>query len=61
MEEIIERIEELRKKIMTLEWDREKNQLNFGKTSQLEECKKELEKLESKNSEQPEKDAESPA
>lgn len=49
MKDLIEKRSELRKKIMTLEWDRKRNQLNFGKTWQLEECKKELEELESDN------------
>jgi len=60
MEDLIEKKSELRKKIMTLEWDKQRNQINFGKTQQLEECKKELEELESKNSEmkpEEEKDA----
>lgn len=51
MEDLIEKVAELKKKIMTLEWDKERNQINFGKTSQLEEYKKELEKLENKDKE----------
>ena len=46
MKDLIEKRSELKKKIMTLEWDRQRNQINFGKTRQLEEYKKELEELE---------------
>jgi len=53
-EELNEKISELKKKIMTLEWDRQRNQINFGKTQQLNEFKKELEKLEKQPEEEKE-------
>ena len=46
-EALLEKIDELKKKIMTLEWDRGRNQINFGKTRQLDQYKKELKDLES--------------
>ena len=49
MENLTEKVSELKKKIMTLEWDRQKNQINFGKVKQLDEYKKELDKLENKD------------
>ena len=51
MEDKTERISELKKRIMTLELDKQKNQINFGKTGQLEEYKKELKEIESEGSE----------
>ena len=45
-EELLERRSDLRRKILTLEWDKKRSQLNFGKNQQLEECKKELENIE---------------
>ena len=45
-EELLERRSELKKDILTLEWDKKMSQINFGKTQRLEECKKELEKIE---------------
>ncbi len=45
-EELLEIRSDLRRKILTLEWDKKRSQLNFGKNQQLEECKKELENIE---------------
>jgi len=47
-EELLERKSELKRQILTMEWDKKKSQLNFGKTEQLKECKEELEKVEGK-------------
>ena len=44
---LVEEISELRRKIMTLEWDKKRNQLNFGKNKHLEKLKEDLEKLNS--------------
>lgn len=43
--ERITKISELKKKILILEWDKKRNQINFGKNVQLEEYKKELEEI----------------
>ena len=40
-----DRISELRKKIMTLEWDKKRNQINFSKENVLKEYKQELKKI----------------
>lgn len=40
--ELNEKINELKKKIMILEWDKEKNQLNPGKASYLNKIKEEV-------------------
>jgi len=45
-EDLMDKKSELRKKILTLKWDKEQNQIGFAKTNQLEECKKELEMVE---------------
>ncbi|MBN2367421.1 hypothetical protein JXC34_00255 [Candidatus Woesearchaeota archaeon] len=45
--ELIDRKAVLRKKILTLEWDRKRQQINFSRNLQLEEYKKELKELES--------------
>jgi len=42
---LLEEIAELKKKIIVLEWDTEKRQINAGKTKQLMEFKKKLEVL----------------
>ena len=44
--ELVEKRSELKKKILVLEWDKKRSQLNFGKNNQLEEYKKELETIE---------------
>ena len=55
MEDIIlERMAELKKKIIVLEWDTEKKQINDGKTKQLVEFKKELEGLQASKIQQQE-------
>ena len=54
----IERISELKRSIMTLEWDKQRNQINFGKTQQLEDYKKELVELEAKIKDLPPEDEE---
>lgn len=41
---------------MTLEWDKKRNQINFGRTRQLEEYKKELEEIDAKKSEKQEEE-----
>ena len=41
-----EEISELRKKILVLEWDKKRSQINFAKNMQLEEMKKQLKELE---------------
>ena len=46
MDELVERRSELRKRILTLEWDKERNQLNFGKNQQLDKLKEDLKKIE---------------
>jgi len=56
MEDLIERASQLRKRIMTLEWDKKRNQINFGRTRQLEEYKKELEEIDAKKSEKQEEE-----
>jgi len=45
--ELVEKRSELKKKILVLEWDKKRSQLNFGKNNQLEEYKKELDTIES--------------
>lgn len=50
-----EKINELKKKIMILEWDKEKNQLNPGKASYLEKIKEEVIKLENEKKDEGEK------
>jgi hypothetical protein len=47
-EELLERKSELKRSILTMEWDKKRSQLNFSKNQNLEECKKELESVESK-------------
>ena len=44
--EIKEKINDMKKKVMILEWDKGKNQLNPGKQVYLDNLKKEVEKLE---------------
>lgn len=44
--DLVEKRSELKKKILVLEWDKKRSQLNFGKNNQLEEYKKELETIE---------------
>jgi len=44
-DEKAERIEEIKKKVMILEWDKEKNQLNEGKHVYLQNLKEELKNL----------------
>ncbi|MFH0876571.1 MAG: hypothetical protein V1859_11655 [archaeon] len=39
------RIDELKKIIVTLEWDKKKNQLNYAKEAILKNYKEELEKI----------------
>lgn len=46
--ELIEKIAELKKKVLILEWDKKRSQINFGKNKQLEEYKKEIEAIENK-------------
>ena len=38
----------LKKKILTLEWDKKRNQINFSKTEFLTKYKKELEEINEK-------------
>lgn len=45
MQDKTERIDEIKKKIMILEWDKEKNQLNPGKHTYLKKLKEELNSL----------------
>jgi len=47
-EELVERRSELKSKILTLNWDLKRSQLNSGKSQQLEEFKKELAEIEGK-------------
>lgn len=42
------KIDEIKGKIMILEWDKEKNQLNAGKAVYLENLKKEMSSLQEK-------------
>jgi hypothetical protein len=44
-----QRIDYLKKKIMILEWDKEKNQLNPGKATYLKKIKEELIELHNQN------------
>lgn len=44
--ELIEKRAELKKKVLILEWDKKRSQINFGKIKQLEEYKKEIETIE---------------
>jgi len=46
--ELIERKSELKKKILTLEWDKGRSHLVFNKNNKLEEYKKELEEIDKK-------------
>jgi hypothetical protein len=48
MDELLERKSELKKKILIMEWDKKRSQLNFGHTTRLEELKKELSDVEEK-------------
>jgi hypothetical protein len=41
-DELIDKKIELRKKIQTLEWDKQQKQINFARLSVLDELKKEL-------------------
>ena len=43
--EMKERLNELNRKILTLEWDKEHNQLNFGMEGKYSELKEERSKL----------------
>ena len=43
--ELIERKDVLKRKIMTLEWDKKRNQINFSKESFLKKYRKELEDI----------------
>ncbi len=43
-----EKLSQVRKRILTLEWDRENNQLNSGMLKQYEDLKKELNLLNEK-------------
>ncbi len=45
-EELLERKSELKRKILTMDWDKKRSQLTFGKDQQLKECKEKLEKIE---------------
>ena len=45
-DELLDSRSELRKKILTMEWDKKSNQIAFAKKHHLEECKKELERIE---------------
>jgi hypothetical protein len=54
MDELLERKAELQKKILIMEWDKKRSQLNFGHTRRLEELKKELSELEGKLSDKSE-------
>jgi len=44
-------VEELKRKIMTLEWDKKQRQLNFSKNDLLEEYKKQLSNIQQDKSE----------
>lgn len=41
-DELLDVKSDLKRKILTLEWDKKQNQIGFAKTNQLNECKKEL-------------------
>ena len=47
-DEIIKRKEELKRKILTLEWDKKLNQINYAKESKLKQFKEELKGIEDK-------------
>ena len=49
--ELRKRKAELEKKILTLEWDKKRHQINFSKGNFLEKYKKELEEIKKKLSE----------
>ncbi len=44
-DELKKRMSELKKRIMTLEWDKQHNQIHIGHDRQLEEMKKELKEI----------------
>lgn len=44
--ELIEKRAELKKRVLILEWDKKRSQINFGKSKQLDEYKKEIETIE---------------
>jgi hypothetical protein len=45
-EKLKEKITDIKKKIVSLEWDKQHNQLNFAKDALLNEYKEQLEKIE---------------
>ncbi len=45
-ENLLKRREDLRRKIVPLEWDRKLNQLHYGREKELKEYREELEKIE---------------
>ena len=45
-DELLDNRSELKKKILTMEWDKKIGQITFAKSHQLDECKKELERIE---------------
>jgi hypothetical protein len=47
-ETLVEQMQNLRKKIMTLEWDKKLRQINFSKNTLLEEYKQQLTEIEDK-------------
>ena len=47
-EELQVRRSELKKKILTLEWDKKHRQINFSKNSQLEDLRAEFEEISKK-------------
>jgi hypothetical protein len=47
-ETLVDQMQNLRKKIMTLEWDKKLRQINFSKNTLLEEYKQQLTEIEDK-------------
>ena len=45
-DELLDTKSDLKRKILTLEWDKKRSQITFAKNTQLEECQKELERIE---------------
>lgn len=46
--ELLDRKSNLKRKILTLEWDKKLRQINFSKNRQLEDYKKELKEIQNK-------------
>lgn len=45
-EDLVDKKSELKKQILTLKWDKKQNQIGFAKAKLLDDCTKELEKVE---------------